>query len=286
MSTSPIQWYPGHIAKAEKELIKNLSKVDLILEVRDARIPLSTSHPSLNKWIHNKKHLLVVNRLDMIPKEARYAWDEWFRKNGQSPWWCNAKTGTGVKQLLEAAKKAGSQLNERRRSRGMLNRPIRALTLGFPNVGKSALINRLVKKKVVESARKAGVTRALRWVRVSKELDLLDAPGVLPSRLENEKMALKLAFCDDIGQGAYEVEPVAIAFLNLLQSLESNQVAGIKSDLLLKRYGICSKEISDTQTWLMEVSKRHTSGNTLRMSQRILDDFRKAFLGLIALELP
>ena len=146
MSSPPIQWYPGHIAKAEKQLDKNLTKVDLVIEVRDARIPLATSHPHLTKWINGKKHLLVINRKDMISETAQKLWDQSLRKNGESPFWCNAKTGIGVKQLLEAAISAGNQLNERRRSRGMLNRSVRALILGFPNVGKSALINRLVNK--------------------------------------------------------------------------------------------------------------------------------------------
>ena len=173
-----IQWYPGHIAKAEKALSDNLAKVDLVIEVRDARIPLATSHPRLQRWIRGKQHLLVLNRRDMLPVAAREAWDAWFRAAGQPVWWCDAKVGTGVKQLQQAAIRAGAALNARRSGRGMKPRPVRALTLGFPNVGKSALINRLVRQKVVESARRAGVTRSLRWVRLGQDIDLLDAPGV------------------------------------------------------------------------------------------------------------
>jgi len=287
VKTGAIQWYPGHIAKAEKQLSKNLEKVDLVIEVRDARIPLATSHPHLERWIKGKQHLLVINRRDMIGAQALHAWDEWFRNEGQTPLWCNAKDGTGVKHLQERAIRTGEKLNARRKARGMKSRSVRALTLGFPNVGKSALINRLVRRKVVMSSRKAGVTRALRWVRVGQDLDLLDAPGVLPPRFEDQKAALKLALCDDIGQAAYDIELVAIAFLKMLLQLESINKAGVPSGILGERYGLSlDGGEDDTSEWLIRVAERHTSGDTRRMAQRLLDDFRKSFLGLISLELP
>ena len=287
MSTPPIQWYPGHIAKAEQQLKRNLDKVDLVIEVRDARIPLATGHPHLNRWVKGKQHLLVINRRDMVTAEAREAWQQWFKQQGQATVWCDAKAGTGVKQLQQAAIRAGNQLNERRRNRGMRPRPVRALTLGFPNVGKSALINRLVKQKVVASARRAGVTRTLRWVRLGQDLDLLDAPGVLPPRLDDQQAALRLALCDDIGQAAYDGELVAQAFLQLLLDVESQPAAGVTIPLLQERYGIpLSGETADPALWLDAAAARHTSGETARMAQRLLDDFRKSALGSIALELP
>ena len=287
MNKQLIQWYPGHIAKAEKHLKENLNKVDLVLEVRDARIPLSTSHPYLQKWLTGKKQLLVINRKDMINIDAHKAWDKRLRAEGRIPWWCDAKAGTGVLQIKQAAIRAGQELNKRRLARGMKHRAIRVLTLGFPNVGKSALINRLVKKKVVSSSRRAGVTRSLRWVRLGQDLDLLDAPGVLPPRLEDQSAALKLAICDDIGQAAYDSEQVAINFMSLLEDLENNKESGIKSMCLQERYGIFSQEkIKDKSSWLLSAAERHTSGDTLRMSQRLLDDFRKNLLGNISLELP
>ena len=287
MNKQLIQWYPGHIAKAEKQLKEHLKKVDLVFEVRDARIPLATSHPYLQKWLRGKKQLLVINRKDMINNDAHQAWDKKFRSEGKVPWWCDAKAGTGVLQLKQAAIRAGQELNQRRQDRGMKIRAIRVLTLGFPNVGKSALINRLVKKKVVSSSRKAGVTRSLRWVRLGQDLDLLDAPGVLPPILEDQNAALKLAICDDIGQAAYDTEQVAINFMGLLQRLENIKEAGINSKCLQKRYGIFLDEsIKDNSSWLLSAAERHTSGDTMRMSQRLLDDYRKNLLGNISLELP
>ena len=223
----------------------------------------------------------------MINVDAYQAWDKKLRSEGKVPWWCDAKAGTGVLQIKHAAIRAGQELNQRRLDRGMKNRAIRVLTLGFPNVGKSALINRLVKKKVVSSSRKPGVTRSLRWVRLGQDLDLLDAPGVLPPRFEDQNAALKLAICDDIGQAAYDTEQVAISFMKLLETLENIQEAGIKSMCLQNRYGIFVNEtIKDKSLWLLSAAERHTSGDTRRMSQRLLDDFRKNLLGNISLELP
>jgi ribosome biogenesis GTPase A len=285
-----IQWYPGHIAKAEKALNAALAKVDLVIEVRDARIPLATGHPRLQRWIGGKPHLLALNRVDMIPREAREAWSTWFKHHGQVVWWCDAKAGTGVKQLQQAAIRAGAALNRRRTERGMRPRPVRALMLGFPNVGKSALINRLVRHKVVDSARRAGVTRSLRWVRLGQDLDLLDAPGVLPPRLDDQQAALRLALCDDIGQAAYDNEAAALAFLQLLVLLQAVPAAGVPHDLLGGRYGLPLGRLPDggpdAEGWLQAAAARHTSGDTLRMAIRLLDDFRCSRLGALALELP
>ena len=287
MSSPPIQWYPGHIAKAEQQLRRHLDKVDLVIEVRDARIPLATGHPHLNRWIKGKQHLLVINRRDMVTPQARRDWEAWFKGQGQRTVWCDAKAGTGVKQVQQAAIRAGDQLNERRRNRGMRPRPVRALTLGFPNVGKSALINRLVKQKVVASARRAGVTRTLRWVRLGQDLDLLDAPGVLPPRLDDQQAALHLALCDDIGQAAYDGELVAQAFLQRLLQLEAQEASGVIIGQLEGRYGVAlAGETADPAFWLEAAAARHTSTDTARMAQRLLDDFRKSTLGSIALELP
>ncbi len=286
MSTNIIQWYPGHIAKAEKLLSESLHKVDLVIEVRDSRIPISTSHPHLSKWIQNKKHLLVINRKDMVHEKNIRAWKKWFDKHGQQTLWCNAKNGDGVSELKDASIALGKELNDRRKLRGMRTRAVRALLLGFPNVGKSALINRLTQKKVVSSSRRAGVTRSLRWVRIDPKIDLLDAPGVLPPFIEDQQAAIKLAICDDIGEGAYDVEQIAIALLQMINTLEQNNRQLLKESIE-QRYRISFEESNNTpHTWLENAASLHTSKNIRRMSQRILDDFRKSLLGRITLDIP
>src|SRR5919202_309841 len=215
-----IQWYPGHIAKAERELKEQLKRVDVVLEVRDARIPLSTHHPQIPQWVGSKARVLVINRLDMITPAVRQLWTSWFQQQGETPYFTNAQQGKGIREVTQAAQEAGVQMNQRRRDRGMQPRPVRAVAIGFPNVGKSALINRLLGRRVVESARRPGVTRQLRWVRISNEIELLDAPGIIPWKLENQDSALKLAICDDIGEASYDNQRVAAALVDLLKQLE------------------------------------------------------------------
>ena len=137
-----IQWYPGHIAKAEKNLKEQLKRVDVVLEVRDARIAQATSHPQMNEWVGTKTRILVLNRVDMILPQVRSRWIEWFKNQGEFPYFTNAQHGQGVIAIAKAAQAAGIELNQRRTDRGMLPRPVRAVVIGFPNVGKSALINR------------------------------------------------------------------------------------------------------------------------------------------------
>ena len=287
MEIPRIQWYPGHIAKAEKKLTQIINRVDLVVEVRDSRIPLSTGHPHLNQWIQNKKHLLVINRSDMISSECIASWNDWFIKNSYLPLWCDSKRGYGIKEIFSAITKARVSIDERRISRGMRIRPIRALTLGFPNVGKSALINRIANKKVAQSARKAGVTRNLRWIRLSNGIDLLDAPGVIPPYLDDQKSALNLALCDDIGEAAYDLDSVAIEFIKMIQKLNKNHISNISLKKISNRYGIDINEgFKDPNKWLILTAEKHTSGDLRRMANKLLEDFRNQLLGNICLEVP
>ena len=287
MDIPKIQWYPGHIAKAEKKLSEVINRVDLVIEVRDARIPLSTGHPHLNQWIKNKKHILVINRSDMISPETINNWNKWFNDNDKYPHWCDAKRGIGIKEICKSTKESRLSIDNRRLSRGMKIRPIRTLTLGFPNVGKSALINRIANKRVVESARKAGVTRNLRWIRLDNGIDLLDAPGVIPPNLEDQKSALNLALCDDIGEAAYEIESVAIEFIKIILKLNKDKNANISLKKISNRYGVdISKGFKSPSEWIDVVASKHTSGDKRRMAYKLLEDYRNLMLGKIALEVP
>jgi ribosome biogenesis GTPase A len=286
--TPPIQWYPGHIAKAEKNLLEQLKRVDVVLEVRDARIPLASTHPQIQEWIGEKPRILVLNRVDLISPKAVELWRDWFRLQGEQPYYTDAKSGKGISQLTKVAQATGEKLNQRRSDRGMNPRAVRAVVIGFPNVGKSALINRLLKRRVVESARKPGVTRQLRWVRISPALDLLDAPGVLPGRLTDQAAAYRLAMCDDIGEGAYDRQLVCAALIDQIQKMEHyNQqwTDWLPQAPLQVRYGVEFANCTGDE-YLAKVAETKFQGDVERTAHHILNDFRKGILGAIALEAP
>ena len=286
MTTPSIQWYPGHIAKAERELKEQLKRVDVVLEVRDARIPLSTHHPQTSLWVGSKTRVLVLNRVDMITPAVRQLWASWFREQGEIPYFTNGQQGKGIREVAQAAQDAGVQMNQRRRDRGMQPRPVRAVVIGFPNVGKSALINRLLGRRVVESARRAGVTRQLRWVRISDQIELLDAPGVIPAQLNNQHKALKLAICDDIGEASYDNQRVAAALVELLKDLDDTAAEGLLPESpLKKRYELDPTSLTG-EDYLHALADYRHQGNLERTARQLLNDFRKGLLGTIPLELP
>lgn len=281
-----IQWFPGHIAKAQRDLKEQLKRVDVVLEVRDARIPLATHHPQTTQWVDNKTKVLVLNRVDMITPQVRQRWLNWFRLQGEVPYFTNAQEGKGVREVAQAAQEAGISINLRRRDRGMQPRPVRAVVIGFPNVGKSALINRLLGRRVVESARRAGVTKQLRWVRISDELELLDAPGVMPAKLNNQQKALKLAICDDIGEASYDNQRVAVALIELLNHLQETTEFGLLPESPLKnRYELDSQSFTG-EDYLQALADFRHQGDIERTARQMLNEFRKGMLGAIPLELP
>ncbi len=280
-----IQWYPGHIAKAERKIKEQLKLVDVVLEVLDGRIPLATHYPQVSEWVGEKSRVLVVNRVDAIAPSVKEQWLTWFRSQGETPYFTNAQHGHGVKQVAKAAKAATVDVNKRRRDRGMLPRPVRAVVIGFPNVGKSALINRLLGRRVVESARRPGVTRDLRWVRISPEIELLDAPGVIPGKLENQETALKLAICDDIGGAAYDNQRVAAGMVDLLTQLRGQESGVVGVKCLESRYKLDPKDMTG-EKYLHALSELRHGGDVERTARQLLKDFRKGVLGKIALEFP
>lgn len=274
----PIQWYPGHIAKAERQLKEQLKNVDVVLETIDARLPLASHHPQVPAWIGSKPRILVVNRVDMIAPESQKAWRDWFRARGETPYFTDAKQGKGIAAVGKAVQGAGEAMNQRRRDRGLRPRPVRAVVIGFPNVGKSALINRLVGRKAVRSARRAGVTRQLQWVRISDSIELLDAPGVIPVRLDNQADAVKLAICEDIGEAAYDNQCVAATLVDLLGE---NEAGGI----LQRRYGLALEAMTG-EAFIQTLADTRYRGDKERVACLLLNDFRKGNLGAIALERP
>ncbi|WP_448564100.1 ribosome biogenesis GTPase YlqF [Trichothermofontia sp.] len=285
MTSSPIQWYPGHIAKAEKALLDQLKRVDLILEVRDFRIPLATAHPKLPQWLGNRAHLLILNRMDMVPAAVQTQWLRWFQQRDIPAYATDARQGKGIPAILQAAHTVSVGINQRRQQRGMLPRPVRAVVIGFPNVGKSALINRLLKRRVVESARRPGVTRQLRWVRVSDQIELLDAPGILPAALRDQAAALNLAICDDIGEAAYDNQRVAAALVERLKHLQVVAPTLFPASPLTHRYGLDPASLTG-ESYLAQLAHDRHRGDIERTARELLNDFRRGVLGAIALELP
>ena len=211
--TPNISWYPGHIAKAERKLADYLKKVDVVIEVRDARIPLATTHPLVPTWVGSKPLIIAVARVDQISSKALAAWKEYYAMNPAHPerpdakvYFIDGKLGTGTLTIKRQALKAGVAINEKRVRRGIQPRAVRAAVIGFPNVGKSALINRLLGRNMAKSRNLPGVTKSLQWVRIggvegSQEnvIELLDSPGIIPAKYVDQGNALKLAICNDIG---------------------------------------------------------------------------------------
>ncbi len=272
-----IQWFPGHIARARRQLQEQLKLVDVVFEILDARIPNSCQHPDLSELIGTRERVLVLNRADMLPESQLQAWKRHFQHQGQIVVSTNGQNGLGVRNILRASQGAYQRVNQRRANRGMLPRPVRAAMIGFPNVGKSALINRLVGKRAVASAAKPGVTRQLQWVRVCEEIDLLDSPGILPVKFTDQAAAVNLAICDDIGTLSYSLEQVAaVAFDLLLPQIPERLEA---------RYHVDPRPFNG-ESWLRAQAKRHPHGLTQKAAEQLLQDFRRGYLGAVALEMP
>ncbi|WZN61436.1 GTP-binding ribosome biogenesis protein YlqF [Chloropicon roscoffensis] len=277
-----VQWYPGHIAKAERLLKERLKAVDVILELRDARIAFSTEHPDLDSWAGNKPKILVLNRVDMVSKYEFRRLEGHFNSLGVEVVGTNGKTGQGVPKLVRRAVSVSSAVNEKRASKGLLPREVRAAVVGFPNVGKSAIINRLMKRKACESANIPGVTRQLRWIKAGDELYVLDAPGVLPSSLEDQTAAQNLAICNDIGKASYLESAIAGVLVERVRGLpKSEEILRTMED----RYKISPKGVTGEE-YVYMLADRLFNGHIETAGARMLRDYGKGNLGKFALELP
>ncbi|GJQ13661.1 hypothetical protein GpartN1_g5452.t1 [Galdieria partita] len=278
-----VQWYPGHIAKAERALKDKLKLVDVVVEVRDARIPKSTEHPELYSWLGGKKRLVVLNRRDMVPQEAISAWIKSIKQQGFEVFDTNAKLGNGIQRLRKALIFCGDAINERRRAKRLLPRSVRCMVIGYPNVGKSALINRLVNRAVAKSQNRPGVTRIFQWVQVSDKLQLLDSPGIIPPKLVSQSSAEKLAFCNDIGSGSYDNQVVASALLDCIQDLGTNRLQDHCLTRFKERFSV--ELLKHSGELLLEmISRKHFSNDKEKAAQKILSEFRQGLWGPLCLE--
>ncbi|CAD7700859.1 unnamed protein product [Ostreobium quekettii] len=277
-----VQWYPGHIAKAERQLKQQLKLVDVVLEVRDARIPVATWHPGVKGWIGSKPRLLILNRADMISREDMSEWEAYFASMGETFYWTVGNRGDGTQRLVRAMMKVSKVVNEKRRNRGLNPRAVRACVIGFPNIGKSALINRLVKRRVVDSAPRPGVTRVLRWVRMGGNIDMLDSPGVIPMSFHNQVAAQRLAMCNDIGEASYVSSLIAAQLIMQLRTLPASAAI---LERIGQRYGVDPLQGTGEDV-VAAVAAKMFQGESERAGIRILKDFRELQFGNIALELP
>eukprot|EP00897_Mesotaenium_endlicherianum_P007652 jgi/Mesen1/6915/ME000356S06116 len=275
-----VQWYPGHIAKAERALKEQLKWVDIVLEVRDARIPMASTHPDIDSWIGERKKLVVLNREDMVTAADRSAWASHYSKEGTSVCYTDGQRGSGIMKLNRAAALVGKEVNKRRHAKGLLPRAVRAAVVGYPNVGKSAIINRLLKRRAVDSAPRPGVTRHVKWTKIGEGLELLDAPGVLPPRIDDQAAAARAAICNDIGEAAYAVSGVAVVLIEILKRLPT---AG--PEVLTKRYKLSPEGVSGDM-YLEMLADHLVMGDVDQAAHRVLKDFRKGAFGWVALERP
>ena len=296
-----INWYPGHIAKAERELADYLKKVDVVIEVRDARIPLATTHPKVPQWVGSKPLIVAIARLDQISSKALADWREYYAINPAHPerpdakvYFVDGKLGAGILTLKKQALKAGITINAKRVKRGIQPRAVRAAVIGYPNVGKSALINRLLGRKMAKSRNLPGVTRQLQWVRLGGDqgdsledtIELLDSPGIIPAQQVNQLNAIKLAICNDIGEASYDRVVVAGQMCDLINSLHnagSSTKYYVKMNKIIDRYEMPFNTMTGEEI-VYETAEKYYQGNMISAADKLLGDFRRGMLGQISLE--
>ncbi len=211
-----IQWFPGHMAKARREVTEKLKLVDIIFELIDARLPLSSRNPMIDEVINQKPRLLILNKSDMADEHETRKWVEYFAQRGHKAVAINSLEGKGLQQVTKAAQEILQEKFERMKSRGMKPRAIRAMIVGIPNVGKSTLINRLAKKNIAKTGNTPGVTKAQQWIKVGKELELLDTPGILWPKFEDQEVGFKLALTGAIKDTITNMEDLAVYGLRFL----------------------------------------------------------------------
>jgi len=278
-----IQWYPGHMTKTRRQIEADLKQVDAVCEIVDARIPMSSRNPDIDAICGSKPRIIVLNRMDLADPDATKKWSAYFKNKGMAVIATDCKTKRGIADFTPAARIACAEKLERDAKRGM-NRPLRVMVVGIPNVGKSTLINRISGRKGAKAENRPGVTRGKQWVTVDSGLQLLDTPGILWPKFEDPEVGMMLAYTGAVKEGVIDVEELACRLMELLNKYYPQT--------LLDRYKV---EATDgTPGWeLVEMAGRKRgyliSGgevNTERMSKVLLDEFRGGKLGKFTLEMP
>lgn len=278
------QWYPGHMTKAKRMMQENISLIDLVIELVDARIPLSSRNPDIDELGKNKSRLILLNKSDLADPAANKLWMAYFRERGYHVLEVNAKTGQGLRQIQPKVQEACREKIERDRKRGIKNRPVRAIVVGIPNVGKSTFINSFAGKACTKTGNKPGVTKGKQWIRLNKDLELLDTPGILWPKFESEEVGKRLAMIGSMNDEILQMTELAAELLAYL--LAHYRQA------LLARYQVAGDvgEITPVQmlSLICENRKCYKKGQEPdfeKAAALLIDDFRSGRIGRITLEI-
>ena len=279
-----IQWYPGHMTKTRRMIEADLKLVDLVAEIVDARIPLSSRNPDIDGLVGDKPRLLVLNRAVQADPQLNRAWKEHFQTQGWAVLETDSKSGSGIKQFSSVIREVLKEQIARWREKGQVGRPIRVMVVGIPNVGKSTFINRVARRKSAKAQDRPGVTRGKQWVNVDAGLDLLDTPGILWPKFEDQEVGKRLAFTGAIKDDVMDIETLAC---ELMETLAQRYPGALE-----ERYKISL--VREEPGWqLLEAAGRKRgfliSGgevDTERMSKILLDEFRSGKLGRFTLDVP
>ena len=276
------QWYPGHMTKAKRMMQEDIKLIDLLIELVDARIPISSRNPDIDKLGANKGRMVLLNKSDLADPKANKQWIEYFKSQNITVIEINSKTGSGMKVIQNAVNEACREKRERDKKRGILNRPIRAMVVGIPNVGKSTFINSYAGKACTKTGNKPGVTKGKQWIRLGKGLELLDTPGILWPKFEDQEVGMKLAFIGSINDEILLEDELAMDLISFLKNSYPGSIA--------QRFQI---EDSETEAEILrqiaEVRGCYKKGNEIdydKAASILMDEFRAGKLGRMTLELP
>ena len=278
-----INWYPGHMAKAKRMMQESIKLIDVVVEILDARIPLSSKNPDIDELAKGKYRVLLLNKSDMADDKKTDAWKKYYEDKGFFVSIVNSKTGAGVKATTEVIQKACQEKIERDRKKGILQRPLRAMIAGIPNSGKSTFINSFAGKACTKTGNKPGVTIGKQWIRINKNVELLDTPGILWPKFEDQKTGLHIAFIGSINDDILYPEDMALELIKILV----NDYPGVLKD----RYDIDASD-DDAVKILESIGQKRgclKKGAEIDMekaSKVLIDDFRSLKLGRITLEVP
>lgn len=276
------QWYPGHMTKAKRMMQEDIKLIDVVIELVDARIPLSSKNPDIDNLAKNKSRIILLNKYDLASQQQTNAWKNWFEKKGFFVALVNSKNGSGVKNVHEVIQQACKEKIERDRKRGILNRPVRAMVVGIPNVGKSTFINSFAGKACAKTGNKPGVTKGKQWIKLNKNVELLDTPGILWPKFEDQTVGLRLAFIGSIKEEILNVTELA---LELIEFLEKHY-----KGMLNNKYDV--EEDQDSLQTLTNIAVKRgckQKGDLPDLDKAaglIIDDFRNGRIGRVTLEFP